>query len=525
MKFIYSVLVACLFIPTQIIAQNAKGNLVEMGYVRLPATPLQGNFDSYSVKVIDNAADLPELEISAEELKEQYFNFKKYNKVSNGGDFKVVAQLSRLGYPAYEVIKGEKTEGSGDNAKTVNYYYVEVSIDVPLTYQIKDGKRQVMVERNADYVHTFEFGDASSVRGVARQWSAERKNILPEERRNAVFNAVKRLSNRLNSDIDERVIKVKKDVFYIKKAKKYDLEDFDDALETAKASYPASSESGVSNDVTSDMASAVKIWADAAGDYSVENKKEVNIAFVANMNLATYHAIAGNLDEASRYILEAEAAKTKKVRVANMRKLIADLENRAAANAAIPNTYVGKYDSSASDDDDYIGGAYEEGSTYLVDNNGKKYVGDVVLKWGNAGVRRVLFHDANAGADAEPMVYKPEEIKSVTIRKNEYVPVSVPSLENPLAKNYYFCQKLDEVAGKVGLFEAKGSYLFVFYGAGKKGKDKVYHSDGLKLLNLNKGLASLFEGCSVISGKATEKKYLRNELSYRSVIEDYKACK
>ncbi len=528
MRPFYLILLALLIISIPAIGQNAKGDRVEMGYLRLPAAPLEGNFDTYSVSIIDNAADLPDYDIDLQEIEETNFQFNKYKKVDKGGDFKVVAQISKLGRYSIDLEKEEETQGSGDNAKTVKVFYYYINWAVPMTYQLKDGSRKIMVEQNADYYHGVKFGPYNNVGALVKAWRAERGALLAEERRESIVKAFRSLSNRLYSDIDERVIKTKYDVFYIKKAKKYGLEDFDKALELAKAKMPSSASKGMTDDVKSNMSNAVSIWEKAVGKYDVTNKKEVNIAFVAAMNLATYYAMAGDYGKATEHINTAITAKTKKMRVADMRRLIADLENRQFMNDNVGNSFTGKFDNSAADEDDFIGGAYAAGTDFVM-AEGKKSVGDVVVRRAkNGSAKKVFVYPVGADDDAEPTIVKVDEVSKMSVRGIEYIPVAVPNLENPLAKNVYFCNMVAESRDKVALLQLRSApeeYLFVVGGQGKKGKTKVYLTDGIKLMNINKGLAGLFPDCGIITDKAAQKKYMRNALSYKSVITDYDSCK
>lgn len=533
----------CLF-ATTVQSQRLDEMRFSHTYLQLPSAPLQGDFQTYDILINKGTLKLAKMGMIESSLIENNFNLSNYTYSPGGGDFLIVVNLDGDHYVAKELKKSTKTQGRGDNAKKVTVYSYEVKFRIPITYQILDGKREVMVDEifsGYDRHFTRSFGEARSTSGLEKNWENSGQATFDAWVKEAFAEQMRALGNQLASRYDTRPVNRPILLYGIKKADKIGYEKMAAAVPALQAVIEsATAEQALTLD---DFGENISLWEAALQNAAASDKKE-SVAFqAAAYNLAVAHTISGNPDQGMAFMQRLAEPGRRDWMARALEPIILDAQERLAANENVPNTFHATYDAAA--DEAYRASQATPPATPVAEET---YPDDfVVLQEGVDTLYGVLAFDYKKLRGSEEAMtlqgieledatqpnqakryLKPEEFLFIRSKGIILIPVeasfgpwSLVTLQEPI----HFTDGL--VLSRWDEGNREYVYCLTHLETNRKGEKvkRVYNLDeGLAFLNLNRGLAKKFAGCATIVNKATAESYERNETSYRQIVNDYATC-
>ncbi len=504
--------------------QKAKGDQIKYTFLRKPMNPLEGEFTTYSFTIKDdNRISLKRLGFLDSKVAEQHFDFDQYERKMDRGDFELVLDVEGDNIISRDVKSTTKTEGKGDDAKKVTYYYYEVKYCVPASYQLLDGAREVMRDGllgSCNTPLTYKGKEFRSKTSVYKHWDDNEHSIKTNLVTDRVRDMLVDLGRKLHSEIDAHPYSINPTFYSIKKADKYNAEQYDEAFEITKKIL-AKTHNGISQEeLQKGLEPAMNIWKEGLTKYDVKNKKEVGMYFASAYNLAQACTMLEAFDAAQDYLDKAVEADKKGGEVRALQTWLEQMIARDEANKSIPNKFVGTYQGGGEEDS-----KRDVPLDYVITSRKDTVYGEINITYGNLGIDRIKV--TNYAQEVNPTrSFKSDEVKLIRNYGYYYhlIPMSrtenmgIPSIE--LAQLLHFNEK-------VGLYRVKAEeetieeFCFLKY----EDKAKAVSTNALKFIKINKGIASYFDDCPNIVKKAEEKSYKRSENGLMEVIDDYETCK
>jgi hypothetical protein len=546
MKIQAIILLFILFGCNMLTAQRLDDQRFVHQYTRLPLSPLEGDFKTYSVQIDQGTINLAKMGMIESSMIANHFNLESYTYQESKGDFLIAVKLDGDHYVSKEVKKGTKTEGKGDDAKVVTTYSYEVKFRIPILYQILDGKREVMVDKiysGYDRLYTKSFGEARTVNSLEKSWENSGEATLEGWVKADFARLLQNLQRHLASEYDTRPVTETLTFYGIKKADKIGYEALNEGVQALKSTIEgATPESPL---VLATFGDNINIWETALQNASADDKKE-SVAFqAAAYNLAQAYAIAGDNVNALATANRLTEAGRREYLLRTLLPIIEDRANRFNANQGVSNTYYSTYDAESAAV--YEAAQVQQAVASSTTLETPSIEGYVVLKNGQDTLRGLIIDDykeikGSDGAKNFKGVYvedqsNPDKARRyleveefLYIRRNDqtlfpvrisFGPISMMTLQEPI----YGTQGL--VLNRLDEGDNDYSYWLVHGTENNRGNavKKVYGlDDGMAYLNLNKFVANKFEECPTIVQKATNKEYESNGTSYRQLVDDYAAC-
>lgn len=276
--------------------QNLDKNKERVSYTRLPATPLPEEISQYHVNIdlgyiysgdsktetlnkIKNAAVLGHLEKTENEGVELLVRLETYYK----GEVKYETET--------------KKEKRDDKEVTVTYYYLTFDYKYPLYYEVKlpgemDPLRSGFVN-NSDQMTSYTSGAFKSSSARSKWWSDNYKSVQGKLRTELLNKNVGTLRANLDNSFSYSPGTIYTEFITVKKFKKFEYGDLDEAYEHVKKALAEISENDiVFNDAfTTEMKAAIAIWDKALEESDLDNRKvrinkKVTEAIYNNLYLA-----------------------------------------------------------------------------------------------------------------------------------------------------------------------------------------------------------------------------------------------
>jgi len=513
-------------------------------YLRLPLTPLQGTFKTYSVLLDPGTINLAKMGMIESAMMKNYFALEQYEYVKTGGDFLILVTLDGDHFVSKELKKEIKTEGKGETAKKVTHYSYEVKFRTPITYAIYDGKREVMVEKiysGYDRIIARSFGDELYTTNLDKAWNNSGEAQLETWVKEDFSMLMAKLSNHLMGSFDTRPGSRKVTFYSMKNADKIGYEAMAEAVPALK---PVIEGASVEKPLSlADFGDNMATWESALASADPSDKKE-SVAFqAAAFNLAMAHALVGNFDEAVAFSARVEETGRKEYITKTVNEIIEDSQKRMVANQDIPQIFVGTYDQAADEAfmaaripqvvaatqviqlPDFVVLAEKQDTLFGVVSYEYKIVRGTDGE--TKTLRGLWLEDATDPSQAKRHF---ETDEFILVRKDniQYMkvflgvgPLGILTLQEPLHSTK------DLILSRFEESPSKYSHFLTHLTTKDNGKEtvKVYGlDDGMAFLNLNKGLSGKFEDCPTIFQKAQNEEYSSNETSYRQVVDDYSTC-
>ncbi|MEL6834319.1 MAG: hypothetical protein AAFP77_15095 [Bacteroidota bacterium] len=527
-------------------AQRLDDHRFNHEYLQLPKEPLAADFQTYAVQFNPGTVNLAKMGMVEASLIKNYFSFANYDYAPEAGDFLLEVNLDGDFFVSKEAKKKQKTEGRGDDAKTVTYYQYLVKFRIPITYRVLDGKREIVADKifsGYDRTFTKEFGEASSVTRLERAWENSGQASLDSWVKAEFANQMAAFQRHLQSNYDTRPATYTPIFYGIKKADKIGYEDMAAAVPALKSVVEGAT---VEAPLTMDaFGNNISLWEGALANAKADDKKE-SVAFqAAAYNMAQAYLITSNYAGAREMANRiAEAGRREWLQRAIM-PLIDDQEARYQANQNVEARFHATFDADShaaymaqqnATNAPVAAAPAEDLSGFVVLKNGQDTLFGVItydykeIK-GSDGAKNFkgLYVEDRANPDKAKRYLETEEflfVKRGDVRlfpvRISFGPISLMTLQEPIyGTDGLILNRLNEGEGDY-------SYWLVHGARNRKGETvrKVYGiEEGLAFLNLNRTLANKFEDyCSTIVSKANEGTYESNETSYRMIIDDYASC-
>jgi tetratricopeptide (TPR) repeat protein len=530
MRLISTLFIAlcCLTVST-LWGQRLDGNDFSYTSLRLPLEPLEGQFTTYSVRIDPGSLNLAQIGMLESQMTQAYFDFAAYEQKPSEGDFELVVQLDGDNLVSREIVSKEVTRGRGDNARKVTVYSYVVKFRTPITYQLLDGKRQIMRESiysGYDSLIEKNFGEENTRSALQSAWEANGNVTLEGWLKETYAARLRSLGAYLQSQLDTRSVTQPMTFYGIKRADKINYEDMAELIPQLKTTIEAATvEAPLTIEAFADF---LPIWENALANADPDDRRE-SIAFqAAAVNLGKVYALTGDFDQARSYLNRFGEADRRNYLAQPLAELITDLENRQAANVNIPQTFVGTFDPRSATV--AISPAPEPATeqflvlTGSLDTLRGVITYDYKVRDSYQTLEHVQLEDATNPSEAVRL-FQPEEVLYIRKDEKDYIPVRISI--GPLSITNIQELIYANTGMALSRFESDGDFDYcVTYVEENRRGEKIRETLALTnpLANLNRVLVRRFADCPTISQKAAAESYEETETSFRQIVDDYAGC-
>jgi hypothetical protein len=533
-------------------AQTFNYELVALKYKMPARTPFTTAFETVTVR-FHGEEHLKRYGILSSELTSAGdFKFERYKNIAEAGDLHLDVFVGQPQFLGVEKLKEVKKE----NEKDVTYHYHRGTFITPMSYELRDGARNLIEEKivfsAADFQY-FTTQQYTSALAMITAWSDNSKTIITQKLEAGLRHALTTTAKTVRDRYDDVVISDKINMFDIKKPEKIGAEYLNTAfskITSTLAQKPLITDwdAATRKEVVDLLTRGTKLSAE-------DNDQRIGYA-IAHYNLALLHAVWNDFTTARDHLAKGRKADRKNYEFDQLEKFIATFANRGVPDEISSKAYTARYQAGMDSKLPPMGAtgtssqveasAPKERSVDTVyAKNGDTIVGFVQVVHVIRKINEDQLHDFSH-LIIHPLNMPQEEIKLPAeelyfIRhKNKYMaPFPTKILLTNLTHLYEPIKSSKDE--KLRLFRTAYhesmpykysqtdmmAYIYTLSPTGKGEDAEILPiSSGTKYaLGFNGALANDFEFCPNIATKAKGKLYKNEEASLIVLVEDYDKCK
>ncbi len=509
-------------ILTSISAQKVKTQNVPITSMHLPSNPLEGDFKTYSVRVVDEDLNLTKYGFSSTTVQAMFDKFAKYELIPVNQDFTIKVTFFGENLVSRKDERYETTEGSGDKAKKVMRYKSTLTVRVPISYQIVDAAGNLMRDgqiRKYDKVAQIYKNGYRTNAALLQYMSNNQDELIVKTVTGIIKDEIKTFVERLKWEIDSYEYNRSVQIHTIKKAEKYGMEDFDKYAELAKSTLEKKA-FDQSHLVT--IAPAIEFWKKNLEDYSPKEKSEKEAFYASASNLGNLFLLDNKISEARSMMEKMKETESHKQGIYNFKLAIQQEEIALEKNKQIKQTFLNFNQAQAEgrlvkiSNENNVGGksGWVETDDYKAQGKieivMKKVNGDVMK--GESVSHVVLTQNDGPTLRIKPGKIKMMEIEGTKVQLISLLPGDFVALEIVVSnQRAVFYRDYDSVDGDE-------TYMVVDGQTGKMLISKL-------VLNINKAIAKKFGTCETVLKKAEASNYSKTVPSLEELVNDLGTCK
>lgn len=281
-------------------AQNLDKNKVTFKYTRMPLTPFPEEIKAYNVRLdigyvnssdsktaienkIKDAAQIDHLEKTAKEGAQLFIRIENY-------------------YKSEKVLQEDiKEEKRGDEKVKVPYYYYTFEYKYPMYFESRlpnevDPFTTTFIN-SSDQMDSFKSPKFKSKSELYKWWNNNYKTKQSELRTEKLNNNINALNAFLSNQFSYKVVSETINLVTVKKFKKFEYTDVNNAFETANQAYSLIQEEEMlfNDEFKNKISEAIDMWQKILAESDVENKK-------TRINKKVTEAIYLNMYKANIYL-------------------------------------------------------------------------------------------------------------------------------------------------------------------------------------------------------------------------------
>ncbi len=549
------VCLACLCLVVGVNAQKFDYEKLTLKYELKAETPFTTEFKSITVR-LNGEEHLKRYGLLPSDIIASDFKFERFQNLEEHGDLHLDVFI---GEPEFLGVELEKSSKKVDDKDVTTYYYVGTVI-TPMTYELRDGARDIIEEKivysAADHFN-FSSESYSSTNALKKAWE-ESKNIIITKQLGAilkknVLNAALSFRNRF----DDQFIITDVNLFDIKKAEKINAEFLNKAFAKITA---ALNQNPMLADWDSDKKTEIIALLTKGTKFDKEDNKERVVYAISYYNLTVLNLYWNDLDAAHTSLQAGRLADRKNYEFDQLEIVYDKLIKRGKSDDISTKAYTPSYQPGSDDklpakivavSDGVEGDDFSSKVSRSVDT--------VIVITGDTLIGYVeVFHRMRDLGDIEypdfidlvinPLNHVDDEIKVkskdilMIIHQGKYIkPMETKvalSLNTP-TNLYELLMVSDD--GRLGLMrnashesmnytlnkEDYRAYLYAYKPSKDSDEVEIFGitASAKYLLSLNGALSKDFDFCPAIVSKADQKKYsLNDENTLTDLIEDYNSC-
>ncbi|MBL3655589.1 hypothetical protein [Fulvivirga sediminis] len=289
--------ITCLFIFSyHAQAQNIDKQKTKILYTQLPSKPLPEGITKYHVRTSLGAIPSSESRTEITNRLKSASEISHLEKTNDEG-LKVLAKLESYykGDTKYESVT--RKEKRDDKEISVTYYYLTfeykfpVYVEITLPDEVDPYFAQFVANSNSpSQYRSREFQSSSALNSW---WSESYNSVQAELRKKMLGQYISELQSTISTNFSYHKEPLYTEFLTVKKFKKFEYADLDEAWEKAKVALDKISENDIvfSADFNSAMLEAISMWQTALNESDLEDKKsrinkKVTEAIYNNMFLA-----------------------------------------------------------------------------------------------------------------------------------------------------------------------------------------------------------------------------------------------
>ena len=522
------------FFAAPAIGQKLNSKTYSPKLMRLPAKPLEGDFKTYSVAFNGEGANLTSYNLTRSGLAQQ-FKLQNFERKDYAGDFEVRILVG----PYIGISKSRKTKkvkgGTKEKPTETTVYFYEVTYNVPISYQLLDGARNVMREGiiYGDDPQTYQTGTNKTAKGLLENWRSRGAKEARGKVRGRIQSGVKALNSRLANQVDTGRYPSSAVVYTIKKAEKFDVEYLDKLQAKTKLAVESFNANGNDTEFEAAMNGAIEKWTGSMNKYSPNDKKQKEIFFAHAYNAAVAYYLVGDLDKAEAMLTKAEASGKRDAVIKGVRRRITSERERIAANQDVENKYVGTYNGDGAapapeapaeaEPTEFIEG-------FVVTNGGNKVSGVITRRPSDPKAEKaysLIIGTTGPDGKTQDRIMKLSQVKTANFNGKDFMVVPVVTEGG----TDHALVEVIESKNDVNLYRQTlandGSDMsgYPAYFLQAKGSEDVHNLQAGDWTDTSKAAMKMFgTKCATVSTKAGAGKYEADEESYRTLVSDLSGC-
>ncbi|QCK15413.1 hypothetical protein [Mangrovivirga cuniculi] len=323
-------------------AQNLDRNNVSFSRLRLPSTPLPENVKFYNPELDLGYVYHGDSRTMVEQTLKNAIKIDGLERGPKGDDcITILARLESY-YKSelrYETV--QKNEKRGEETVKVTYHFLTFDYKYPLYYElILPGEYEAESKgfiNNSHEMKNYESRQYRNKSDLIKWWSENYKSLQAKLRKDLLNTNASTLGNLLDDRFGFKTVKDNEMFFTVKKIKKFDYTDLDEAYSLAKQGLEMmqNDQPLPSDAARSTMQKAIDIWVKALDEADLETRKvRVNskVAGAIANNLVNLYTLMGEFDKAQAAITKAEEHFKKDGWTYMAQQKLNDLKMRIEAN-------------------------------------------------------------------------------------------------------------------------------------------------------------------------------------------------
>ena len=551
MKHFILLLFVCGLSSTSLLAQSFKYESTDLKYYKQAATPFSTEFKTVTVRIHGEEYVKP-YGILASEIIKEHFDFNKYKLVEKEGDLHLDVFIDQ---PTFIGVT-KKTEIKTEDERKVTYHYYQGSIATPLSYELRDGARDMIEEKIThtlgDHYH-FTTDRYKSSLALTRYWTESEGVVVSQQMEQAIREGIKQLSIQVRGAYDILTLEAKINFFDLKKADNINAGYLNDAYQTIKSGLAVNKNIG---DWGPEKREEIIALYKKGLSLNVSDKKERIGYALSAYNLAKLHMLWGDLDSARKYSTQGRKADRKLYEFDGLEKDIAFLAGDSEKSTDISlKEWTASYQDGADQKLPAIQVVdaatastnvveIEEEEVLPIDTllliNGDVLVGQTFMKIekgsGDLAIPKIGRIFVTPPSGEKDILLKAKDVEHIVTEGTTIYPIATSAgLKSPIFfyemlqgsqdEQIYLFATYPHPSLPIDMKEGDPIHIIMMMDGGK-GKPKALNvSSGLQFsFGINNGLKKQFEDCAVIVKNAEAKKYKDGGFSLRSLIDDYDSC-
>ncbi|MCX2743922.1 hypothetical protein OO013_08595 [Mangrovivirga sp. M17] len=344
MKRLHYLLIALfVFIGTvNISAQNLDRNTVSFSRLRLPLTPLPENIKFYNPKLDLGYIYHGDSKTEVEQKLQNAIKIDGLERGPAGEDcLTIMARLETYYKSEVRFETVQKSEKRGDETVKVTYHYLTFDYKYPLYYElVLPGSYSAESNgfiNNSNEMKSYTSAEYRNKGDLYKWWNENYKSLQAKLRQDLLNSNASSLAHLLDNRFGYKTVKDSEMFFTVKKFKKFEYTDLDEAYSIAKQGLEMMQEDQPlpSDAARSTMSKAIAIWVKALDEADLENRKtRINskVAGAIANNMVNLYTLMGEFDKAQEIINKADEEFKKDGWTYMAQEKLNDLKKRIEAN-------------------------------------------------------------------------------------------------------------------------------------------------------------------------------------------------
>ena len=300
---------------------------VPVEYYRMPDTPLDPSYTTYSAEVEARFGGLAMTGFTETSLVDQYLNLSGYKKVNRDGDIEIEASIGDFNvYSERRDVRRTKRKDK-DGKEIVNTTYaIEVKYSLPVSIKVSDKEGRTLED---EYIfswtddRTYTTSYYNSLSDLESYWRINRTSKLSDLQRERVREGFGKISDLINNTYGYRLMNENARFETIGKKKHPDYDQYEQALETIKSAFKTMDANKGLEEIKSKIKPALAFYHEEGNKYGTKSKDDLRLKHINLYNQALAYFWTEEFEPAMQFAKEIQKIDNKDK---DAKRLLEDIE-------------------------------------------------------------------------------------------------------------------------------------------------------------------------------------------------------